>query len=452
MRLRAWLGAAAALVVTASAAPAAAQDQPWLADRKYTVGPGFRVGDFELHPGLAAEFGYDSNFLRRADTEDPIGSLRLRLTPSFSVSSLGGQRAGGGQPDVTFDAGLALTYNEFIPVSGGAEGQRLLQDSRSVGGVAKLGVKFAPGRSVFGEVSAEASRIFQPSQQGIDIGFNRWVVGASAEVGWASRGRTIELRGGYRFQGTIFEQTSSLSNVNNAATVKGLWKFFPRTSLMFDGSVGFINYLDPTAGGTLAGGSVKTGSTPVRARAGFNGLITDWLQVLALVGWGSSFYSEPAGSTPFPDFDSVIAQVETKFFLTPNPAADPKRATLSVSALNLGFSRDFYDAFLSSYAERNRGYLSLSYFYSGALLVSVEGGAAALTYPGNPGIAGLDAAWTDIAVDASAYAEYRFKDWIGVNATVRYTTNISDRTITIDGPDSLQWQQFEGYAGLRLLY
>src|SRR5690242_20059727 len=78
--------------LTVIPAVASAQDQPWLKDRRYAEGVGFRVGDFELHPGAAAEFGYDSNFFRRADNEDPIGALRLRITPSFSVSTLSQQR------------------------------------------------------------------------------------------------------------------------------------------------------------------------------------------------------------------------------------------------------------------------------------------------------------------------------------------------------------------------
>ena len=45
---------------------ASAQDQPWLKDRRYTEGPGYRVGDFEIHPGAAIEFGYDSNYMRRS--------------------------------------------------------------------------------------------------------------------------------------------------------------------------------------------------------------------------------------------------------------------------------------------------------------------------------------------------------------------------------------------------
>ena len=90
---------AAVTALVAIPTSAAAQDQTWLRDRKYTEGMGFRAGDFEIHPGFAAEFGYDSNY-RHNDT-DPVGSLRLRLTPSLSLSTLGAQRreqGGGGPP------------------------------------------------------------------------------------------------------------------------------------------------------------------------------------------------------------------------------------------------------------------------------------------------------------------------------------------------------------------
>ena len=52
----------------------------------------------ELADKRAAEFGFDSNYFQRADSpdEDPIGALRLRITPSFSLSTLGPQRREGG--------------------------------------------------------------------------------------------------------------------------------------------------------------------------------------------------------------------------------------------------------------------------------------------------------------------------------------------------------------------
>lgn len=104
---------------------ALAQDQVWLRDRRYTEGIGYRVGDFELHPGAAAEFGFDSNYLHRPpgdDTAPALPALRLRLTPSFSVSTLSQQRreeatgGPGARPSVEFRGGAALTYNEFFPL------------------------------------------------------------------------------------------------------------------------------------------------------------------------------------------------------------------------------------------------------------------------------------------------------------------------------------------------
>src|ERR1700761_1983212 len=103
MRTRVFLSAAV-VGLMALPAVASAQDQPWLKDRRYTEGPGYRVGDFEIHPGAAAEFGYDSNFLRRSSDDVSTASptlttattvtpaLRFRLTPSVSFSTLGAQR------------------------------------------------------------------------------------------------------------------------------------------------------------------------------------------------------------------------------------------------------------------------------------------------------------------------------------------------------------------------
>ena len=45
--------------------PASAQE--WLRDRRIGEGPAYQVGDFEIHPGLGAEIGYDSNYLGRSD-------------------------------------------------------------------------------------------------------------------------------------------------------------------------------------------------------------------------------------------------------------------------------------------------------------------------------------------------------------------------------------------------
>src|SRR5450432_1616003 len=52
----------AATVLLGAISLEARAQQPWLSDRRYGEGIGVRVGNLELHPGIAAEAGYDSNY------------------------------------------------------------------------------------------------------------------------------------------------------------------------------------------------------------------------------------------------------------------------------------------------------------------------------------------------------------------------------------------------------
>lgn len=446
-------------VLTALPAVAAAQDQPWLQDRRYTEGIGYRVGDLELHPGLAAEFGYDSNYFHRSDNEDPIGSLRLRITPSISLSTLSQQRRGitpdAPPPDFEFRAGLSATYNEFFPVSGSDAGQDLMGDQRNIGGTLGLNLSILPTRPWSGQLYGDIGRSITPSNQGeTSASFNRFNTNLGGELIWTPGGGLLDWRLGYRFSGTLFEsdEFQELTNLMHTIQTRGRWRFLPRTALLYDARFSFINYPD---------GVAKTSSHPLRAMLGVNGLVTNSFAVLAMAGWGASFYTPRASQA---DFDSLIALAELKYYLTPNPSSDPGAATLALSSIAVGFSRDFFDSYIGSYYERNRGYLNLSYFFGGKVLVILEGGAAGVGYPdiefvGSLGPTTTVPAFTDVRVDASLFGEWRIKDSLGVNLNVRYGTNISDTSIPLlnESPtaadpnpnEELQWQQFEVYLGAR---
>ena len=233
--LLAALGTSAAVV--AFAPDASAQTQPWLEDRKYTEGRGILAGDFELHPGIAAETGFDSNFFLRADDpdEDPIGAVRLRITPSFSLSTLGAQRREGGQAaDVEFRAGIYATYDEFFGVSGSEAGKDSMNGQRNLTGKLGFNVDFVPGKTVFGSLRGGLMRTLNPSNLG-DTGrsFNRLVPEGGAEIGFAPGGGLFDWRFGYGFTGVVFESStfSNLTNFNHELTTRGRWRFLPRTAL-----------------------------------------------------------------------------------------------------------------------------------------------------------------------------------------------------------------------------
>jgi len=58
----------------------------WAPDRAYTEGPGIRLGNFELHPGVAVRGGYDSNVFRTKNNTK--GAAILGITPHLHLSTL----------------------------------------------------------------------------------------------------------------------------------------------------------------------------------------------------------------------------------------------------------------------------------------------------------------------------------------------------------------------------
>src|SRR5262245_40149533 len=138
-----------------AATHAIAQGQPWLGDRRMGEGMGIRTGDFELHPGIAGEIGYDSNFYQAAGrvaregsfNEPSIGVVRFRVTPSLTLKTLGQQRteSEGGPatpPKVTLEASVSGSYNEMIATD--STYSEAVSDDRYLSGDLGLNVEVLP--------------------------------------------------------------------------------------------------------------------------------------------------------------------------------------------------------------------------------------------------------------------------------------------------------------------
>jgi hypothetical protein len=472
--------ASLALVRAASAQTqyVAQPDSPqWLKDRSYNEGAGIRTGDLELHPGIAGEFGYDSNWFYRSSSNagyansgpatPPIPALEFRVTPSLYLSTLGAQRrqedTTAEPPSVAFRAGVNATYREFIGVSNSpvaSQPQNDISQQRNIGGAADMRLDILPQRPLGAAIYASYGRIIQPTQTTADpnFAFNRDDVGVGAEIVTQPGGGTLDWRFGYQFHDVIFEESAgqAYDTITNEAYTRGRWRFRPRTALLYDASLDFINYVN--SGQALAQGLVN--SQPVRARIGLNGLVTDRFALLGMIGWGASFYSsDQIGAQP--QYDSVIGQAELKFFLTaPAGIAQASEVGLSQSSVALGYTRNFVNSLLGNYYGQDRGYVKFSYFFAGRALISIDGGVAAIEYPTmffDPGAVSVRAnAFTDLRADATFFAEYRFTDAFAINATVRYTQNFSNTQILEQaggtcnaGCYDMSWNRFEAFLGLR---
>ncbi len=449
-------------------------DSPaYLSDRRYDEGIGIRTGDWELHPQIGGEFGYDSNYLLRSTTQGVsngppaapvIPSLEFRVTPALSLTSLSSPQRRETEevlPDLIFRANLNATYREFIGISSdpvASQSQNDIASQRNVTGAADARLDILPSHPVFGAVFASYSRMVLPNTQDAnpDVSFDQDNVTVGGEVGIRPGSGTLDWRVGYTFSDTIFETDDGkpYDNWLMTAYTRGRWKFRPRTALVYDATLGWANYLNQQESNSVN----LENSTPVRARIGLDGLITDRFAALAMIGWGASFYENP-----FPNeqqFDSVIAQAELRWFLAASPGIhDATALGLALSSISIGYTRDFQNSYLSSYYVQDRGYLRFYYLFGGRAVVSLEGGIGAVEYPTliwNNGDT-RSAAFTDGRADVTLLGEYRFSDTLAVNTTLRYTAELSSTIIPVAQTPTagvnnfyaMQWQRFEAFVGFR---
>ncbi len=462
-------------------------DSPqWLKDRQFNEGAGVRTGDLELHPGIAAEAGYDSNWFYRTDNSGynngapnlpVVPALEFRVTPSLYLSTIGPQRRQDDvvaqAPGVAFRAGVNATYREFVGLSNtsappGNTGNNPndISSQRNIGGAADMRLDILPEKPVGAGLFASYARVIQPNTGSADpnLSFNRDDVNLGGELVLQPGSGTLDWRFGYQFHDSIFETSNggAFDSITNTAYTRGRWRFRPRTALIYDAALGFTSY---TNSGEALSAEGLINSAPVRARIGLNGLVSDRFALLAIVGWGATFLDNPAGFSSQPQYDSVIGQAELKWFLSAGPGvAAPSDLGLALSSVALGYTRDFQTSYLGNYYGIDRGYLKFSYFFAGRALVTLEGGVGEVEYPNilwGSNIAGVTAgtlrqsAFNDTRVDGTLFGEYRFTDAFAINATLRYTSNFSNVSLATipNGPQDtrfdMQWSRVEAFLGLR---
>lgn len=424
--------------------PLDASAQAWVSNPDFSEGVGVRAGNFELHPSVGAEFGYDSNFFRAANdaNEHPIDVLRLRVTPSITLGTLGARRRNSPTPpSLTFLMGAHVAYNEIIPLSS-AESDVSKQRNAAVGADARLDV-FPQGKIGF-DLGGAFVRAIEPTGDVDDIshgGFNRDTVRGATGVTWRPGGGLFDWRLGYGITYNFFEQSqfSSLNNAQHDVTTRGRWRFLPRSALLFDSTYSMLRY--------SAGNATQTDGDVVRSRVGFRGLVTYHLALLGMIGWGSSFYesNNRAGGLRAQQFDSLLANAEVRWFIMPRPTLEDASVTSGLSSVALGYARTFENSYLGSFYQRDRGYLQFSAFLVGRVVSGLEFGVSRVAYPESQVAGSFD----ELRLDGRAFGEYRLTDNFAVNLTFLYDHVAAAQTVN---GENLDYDRYQAYIGARLFW
>lgn len=443
MRLASKLALVAPLLICMFAQEASAQG--WMTDRSRREGPGLRVGNLELHPGLGIEAGYDTNVFY--EEQDPDGSFLLRLTGHLDVSTMGSQRRTQGEASegeegshrkLDFRGGVAASYYHFF-----------IDDARdNVALDAYLNATINPEGRFSVYLHDEFSRAIRPFVDlGGDIDGGRLTYArdqnvAGAELRLQSAGGVLKGSLGYDYTLDFFED-EAFSYVNSHSHTMRLnlsWRFLPQTALISITEATRQNYFNDGAITLL------TDNWRVRSKIGLNGALTRTLAFTAMVGYTAGFYDVAD------EYDNVELEASLKWA--------PSR-TMNYS---LGYDRRFGTSFLGNFVKRDRIYLKGQVLAGGSFMLGADVSLTlaetgiALAADGTTPL-GNSAVRDDVFVTATLFAEYRFTNWLGLNASIGYYGDFTDfeyDPATIGGgivPDpGGGYQKFEAWLGVRAFY
>jgi hypothetical protein len=434
--------------------PAPAEAQGWLEDRDTATGPGIRVGNLELHPGLGAEVGYDSNvFLTDPDAPDDelVQSALLRVTPHLFISTLGADRLDEGDGDqevpfVRFQAGLSASLYAFLADD---------TPNTNVDIGADLDLTLGRGEPLAFRLTNDYLRSIRPfTEQGAEgNNYARDRNDAGATFQFSTPGDVLGIDVGYHFIVDIFEGESFSANnsIAHQARTRTAWKFLPQSALVHDFDFTFTDY----TGDTTERVSYLSDSAMFRSRLGFNGAITSRLSFLAMAGYAVAFVSDlspDGGTTTLDEYQDFVAQVELGYDLAPG------------AKLSLGYDRNYFPSLVGGWTRRDLGYLEVSGILARVVLLRLRGSFGAWEFgpmvASDGGGLGTDDELDrdDLRARATVYGEYRMLEWLALTAQFGYTGTFTDFEFSRERgmlgvvPDPAEFQKFDAWFGVRAFF
>jgi hypothetical protein len=424
-----WLESTVAFALLASVAPATAQE--WLGDRSRAEGRGIRLGDFELHPGIGSELGYDSNlFLQEPGQEED--SVILRVSPHIYLSTLSGERLQGERPRLSFRGGANAAFKYYFAPSEADIG--IGQDAR---------LTWAPSDVFSLELFNDFNRSIDPftepagpESSGVEqLVFARDQLGVGTRLQLSTPGALVRGGVGYRYDIDYFEEDLFRANDNDSHTISAdtSWEFLPKTAVFWNGSVLLHNFKETEAI------TERADSTRVTSKIGLNGALTRRVGFTLATGYAAGFFEDDN------DYENVIVQVEARWRL---------RETILWA---VGYDREYSTAFQGNFARMDRVKTRLQAILGRTVVL---GAKAELTFvdfgrDDTQADMGGDPDRNDINLLVNLNGEYRIVDWFAITAQFGYIENFTDYEFVFtaeDGTDIVdpaEYRRYEAWLGVR---
>jgi hypothetical protein len=346
-------------------------------------GPGIKLGErLVLHPGIAAEFRWDSNVF--FEPTNPTSAFLFRLLASLDMATRPPQRGGDAPHAIDFRLHLGADYNEYLT------GDVSISQHRAFGVQAGLLLTILPMHPFTIDVFDNYVRTSQPPYFRETYNIDRDTNEVGARFRYAPGGRRLMFDLSYGFGIDFFEvaQLKDLDVMYHRINFRASWKFLPKTAVYID--VTEQPFLYPHPGATM-----HPDSYPLRATAGLQGLITTKLTLNVWAGYGNGFYV----SGPSPNTGVAGIDLAWKPIITSTGA--------------IGYRHDFVNSLLGSYFDLDSAYISwtqMMWRFVGSLRLQYSN----IRYQGIPPAAALmpPDTRTDNNVRLDVRLDYPFKDYL----------------------------------------
>lgn len=374
-------------------------------------GPGVRLGDrLVLHPGVAAEFRWDSNiFFESANTAN---AFLFRLMPTLDLATRPSQRGGNVPHKIDFRLHAGLDYREWITSN------QAINRHRMFGVQAGALLTILPHYPLSIDLFDNYVRTSQPPYtRGLD-NIDRNTNEAGVRFRYRPGGGRLDFALSYAFGIDYFERypLTELNVQYHRINFRTTWKFFPKTGIYLD--VSESPHIYPTPGTTN-----HPNSFPLRVVAGLIGLITPKLTMNLWIGYGNGFYvRQPTDPRPaIPNPNTPIAGLELKW----------KPTALATGML--GYRHDFVNSLLGAFYDLDHAYIGWTQLIW-RFAATADLRYSNIRYQGIPDSAAIFMnRRTDNWLAFDFRLDYHFKDWLSASVGYIMQYNNSDAMLNFSG-------------------
>jgi hypothetical protein len=434
----------------------------WLPDRAYSEGPGIRVGDLELHPGVAVRGGYDNNVFRSDGDATPIRDAAiLAITPHLYLSTETPQRglegedrlaAGQAPRFVAFRGGASATYLHYFtdnaPRNLAVDTDFFLAVAQGRPVELNLVASYVRSVAPFTEVAGDRNAyVFDTVDPSLRLKFNSRSGVLSGYIGYAPRYT--------HYESNTFDY---LNNIQHGIEAGTAWKFLPSTALLYDARFAFQNYTNYTP--TDERLMLFSDNQSFRTRLGLNGALTNKLSLRLLAGYAVGFYDR----SELDEFEDGVGEAVLTYTFGPH-------------SFDVGYQRDVVSSPLGAWSQIDRGFTKIAFLFARRFALRLEAGAAHANYgsllrvisPADDtmddaadGVTGIgvggDRTRDDIRLDGAIRTEYRATNWLAFMADFTVQSVITDFDYDLSRangqviPDPADFTAMQIFGGVRAHY